>query len=1053
MEADGAQLRRSAAIRVGVALLIAGGVTTLAILAQWGPLDVKTDVVGYPIFKDFNVENYLTGYYLLVGLFPLLSLGLFLGLTRLGPRFGLAAAPKSGPIRAPAPAPATGLEGEPALAEIGTEARWVVSAARLLAVGAVLGFAIGISSNALWWHGPLAGVVGYPVAVVVAGWLLRRAWRGEWPLAAHLAAANAVGGAASIAALLAVSLNTNVTIASTGVMHQFDWLPVWLGVPLLAAALGYVLVGLRRASSPDRPLAIERTTLLLVVVPVALVLLRQVMIGDLGVLEGFHFGELLEGATLVGDGWMPWRDVVLTHGLFQDVIYTYGRGVFGNSVWGFLMGTGMIMAPLYIVSVYFLLVYLLRRNWALLVFAFLLLLDPALAAEQFRMILWPPILLLLATVLDRPAGPRTALLGVLVVVQTILTPEAVPGVIAVGAVLIGCEWYRRRGSEPLADRYRRTIWFAGATTASALVFAVYLAARGALDDYVFLSINLVHGHALSGGMPPEPSLGTISTFAFDFLAIAPMVALLISFGYAVVMLRLRRSIRTEDWVMAAAAIFLLFYYPKFLARMDSGHLYQPFVVGIPLMLYIVGRAVDALDGAIRGWRPGRSLVRLCAHPASLVLVLVTVFLYWGANRDHVKNAPVFHHPVAAAPAEVKRVGYSQSFDTQAFRDLRRAVDAYLKPGEPVFDFSNTPLIVHYLMNRRPSTRYFHVAVAYPAKLQSDLIDRLERKKPKLIVFDNDGDPFIGLSNWDGIPSMVRLYEASQWILDRYRPVLWTHGFTLYARRDAPPPSRAGLDLAVPPVTSGVGFTVQPCTWGDIPNFLSGAGLPPDDARSVSARARPALNQATVIGWAGDPNAKEPARQVIATVDGRVVGRIQPKLPRPDLVAFGLPEGFRQAGFQMQFPVPPGKDYKVYGVSRNGRLSELVAKGQKPEKGATEIEGRTTTVDAKSVYGQINSATRTNAVKFSLPAGSSWDDYRWLEVESGGDGFAPATFTVYDKQSRPTQEREISFDTLDDSPNPYVVPVGSCSQWHSYRSGHLYLNFDHPQDISAVRLIR
>ncbi len=46
--------------------------------------------------------------------------------------------------------------------------------------------------------------------------------------------------------------------------------------------------------------------------------------------------------------------------------------VFGDSVWGFLAGAGMIMNPLYLLSLYFLLVYLLGRNWLLLLFAALL---------------------------------------------------------------------------------------------------------------------------------------------------------------------------------------------------------------------------------------------------------------------------------------------------------------------------------------------------------------------------------------------------------------------------------------------------------------------------------------------------------------------------------------------------------------------------------------------------------------------------------------------------------------------------------------------------------
>jgi len=98
MGQDAAQLR-STALRILVAVLVAGGLTTLVILVAWGPLDVRTDVIGYPVFKDFNVYNYFNAYYLIVGLFPLAALLLFLGLTRLAPRLGLAAPLKRGPLR------------------------------------------------------------------------------------------------------------------------------------------------------------------------------------------------------------------------------------------------------------------------------------------------------------------------------------------------------------------------------------------------------------------------------------------------------------------------------------------------------------------------------------------------------------------------------------------------------------------------------------------------------------------------------------------------------------------------------------------------------------------------------------------------------------------------------------------------------------------------------------------------------------------------------------------------------------------------------------------
>jgi hypothetical protein len=505
--------------------------------------------------------------------------------------------------------------------------------------------------------------------------------------------------------------------------------------------------------------------------------------------------------------------------------------------------------------------------------------------------------------------------------------------------------------------------------------------------------------------------------------------------------------------MLAAAIFLLTYYPKFLARMDTGHVYQPFVAGLPLFFYIVYRVIAAGEGGIRKRWPGNPTLRLTTHPLSLALVVLVAILNWSTIHTRVGQSPAFYRPAVNSPPPLPRVGYTHIFPTAAFRDLNRVVDAYLGPNGRLYDFSNTPLIFFYVMHRYPSIRYFHVSLTYSTELQGDVVRRLSEARPKLIVFDNDSDPFPALSNWDGIPNMVRSYDIARWILDHYKPLLWTHGFTFYARRDQPPPSKVGLHLSTPPVTKGVPYSVQPCTWGFAPNFLSTPPEPDATARGVQAQVGIAPDQVYVTGWAGDPNAHKSAREVIATVDGKVVGRTMPQVPRPDLAAYGPTSSFGQAGFHMQVPVPRGKRLRVFAVSRTGELSEIVAPKGKPAHGAVTIGARAVSLVPNAVYGQLNSVTHERVVRFQLPAGSHWTDYRWLEVDAGPHGFRKGTFTVYDRQFRPSTGREISFQTLPRSPHRSAVPVASCAQWHAYGGRGLYITHNSPQDISGVRLIR
>jgi hypothetical protein len=1055
MNQGSVELRRSAAIRAGVAVLAAAGLTALLIAIAWKPLDIETSVVGYPIFGDFNVFNYSNGYYLLIGFFPLTALLIFLLLTRFAPRLGLAL---PGPRGEPFPLRALDrdekpLAGDPPLDEAPRGRQRAVAAARVGFVGAILGLELSVAADWEWWQGIAAGIAVYALVASAAAALLRR--RANRPYETAVAAVNACGTALTIAGLVLVSAGSEVLVAAEGSVEHKEWFPAWLGLPIAALAGALVAIALRRAGPAAAAARVERTTLLLVAAPVALFVVFQVLPGEPGGIDFFHGGELLAGSRLVLDGFFPWRDVVLTHGIFQDVIYSFGRGIFGDTHWGHNAGVAMVMSPLYFVSVFFLLVYLFSRNWLYLLFAGLILAEPTISTDQFRLILWPPILLLLATELRRHTALKAVALALVVVVQVALTPEAVPAIPAVALVLLFYEWSGREAGRSLRESFPRTIAVGVAGAGFALLWGIILAANGALDDYIYISRHLVSGHALSGAQPPSPNEGTISEPFFYFLALATPAALLISIAYAAYRLRTRGGFRTEDWVMAAVAIFVFLYYPKFLDRMDTGHVYQPFAVVLPLLLYIVYRVTTAAEGAIRArWGAGR-LLRLTAHPVSLGLVVLVGVLAWGNLHVRVTDAAAKHRPTVTGDPAPKRAGYIADFDNEAYSDIKKVLDTYLDPDDRLFDFSNTPELFFYQLDRDPSTRYFQVSLAYPVEFQEDLIRRLREARPKLIAIDNDSDPFVGLSNFDGMPSMVHLYETSQWIFDRYKPLLWTHGITFYARRDMPPPEAAGLDLKEKPATHQIPFSIQPCQWGYIPNFLSGPGLPPADARGEEAQTRVIPDQATVIGWAGDPRAELPAREVVGVVEGEVVSRVKPDIRRPDLISFGLPEGFNRAGFQMQAPVQRGETLQVYAVSRDGRLTEIVAEGEKPEKGTVEVDGREVDIDPQAVYGQINSEVKTRATTLRPPPGSDWDDYRWLEIDAGEEGFNDGTFTVYDRPDRPSIDREIVFKTLpgDRGEGRYVVPVGSCSQWHAYPAKRLFLNSDVPQDVTAVRLIR
>jgi hypothetical protein len=1048
-----AALRRSGLIRVAIAILLAAALTAGAIVASWGPLSGKTTVIGYPIFQDFNPNNYAHAYYLTVGLFPIAALLIFLGLTRIGPRMGLAVPPSRGrlrPIGTPAEAEPS-VDPEPSL----RINRSVAAVGRVAIVGALLGLVVGVASNEMWLSIVLV-TIGYSLAVGLGSIVLGELTSSPSTWEVRLAAVNSVGAPLTVAALSLVSAQTAIRVLSDNSVHHYPWFPVWLGVPLTAAVLAWVLVSLRHATAA-RTAAIERRAVLLIAAPLAIFVLAAHLPGDSGPISLYEVGELLTETKLVLHGWLPWRDVIVTHGLLVDVArIAVGWGIFGNSYWGALAGSSVIFIPLTIVATYSLLAYLVGRNWPLLVVGALIFLGTWLGVADARFLLWPFVLLLLAATLKRFTRVRAAALGVLAVVQAILTPEMVGAVPIVAVVVAAYEWYWRQSGTPFAPAFRATTWFAIGVTLSGAAFFIYMASQGALGSLVYVTIALLAGH-FGLGIPPTSS--GLPQGEYYFLALAPVAALLISFAYACVRLRLRRPFLLADWPMAAVALYVLFYYTKFLTRMDYPHAGQPFLIALPLIVYIVYRAVTAAERWLRARVPDRHAGWLTAHPVGIAVLICFVVLFWGPLRTTFNTAPENIRPTAPDPP-IARVGYAALYEGSAVADLRQIVDAYLGPHDRLLDITDEPGLFYYWINRDPSSRWFAPGgglVSTPS-LQRSLLDDLRRRPPKLIVFDDTDPNMIAGPNLDGIPNQVLFYLVTPWILQHYRPLLVSHGRTIYALPSVPPVSSLHLHLYQQPTTTGVPFLGQECIWGDSPTFLSTPAEPASIAQTVpvsSAITRPA--QVTFIGWAGDLRAREPAREVIATFNGKVIARSIPDIARPDVPAAGYPAGFLHSGFRLSIPTSANASQalRIFAIGRDGSIAQIGSQSTPVHGGVARIGDRTVRLQPTVLAGHVDSELATGPlVQIQPPAGSTWADYRWLEVDSPSfGGFLPGAFDLSDQPDETDPGHIISFSTLANSPRRYIIPVSSCQQWRGYGSRRLYLASSPPQEIGGVRLIR
>jgi hypothetical protein len=862
--------------------LIAAAASATVDVLWWlrGPrqLTGPIDVVGYPIWANYDYVPSFLAYRLIVYAFPA---GVLLVYSLLAWRGPLRRPPGCRRRRTdarmldiPADEPAVG----PALAV----------AARLLLPAGVI--AVAASTGAAHRHQPIttAGLLAglaYVAGVLVLAALLGRGRARSGPLRwvqvrPEIPAVNGIAGAvACVAALWYVSQHSVVVVRSTHQIQHWPWLPGWL------AALGVLAIAAWAAARlrGGRPaLAVESRLLAVVVGAVAVFLITWQMRGQLGRFYGFDDAQSLVGANLLSKGYFPWRDQMFIHGLWPDALQsTVGFTVFGDTRWGSVVGGTVLLIPACWVILYLFAVWFSRRNrWFLAALALPLLagvLDP----PNVRFIFVPVVLVLLGETLARRSPGWCVAFMAAVVGQAILVPETVFLALPALAAVAAADLTHRAPGTKLWPALRRTYWCAAAGLVLVAAWCVFLAANHALGAWIEYFKVVGPSHDAEGAKPP------VSLHAQDWAEFGLGIALvLITFWAVVARVRAGRSWSARDWVTVAAAGFVALYGEKALGRFDAVHVAQVFTVILPLAVLWLEQALTGADRLARARRVGtgqaRGMLAAARNPVTVLAVAAAVLATVPLASGGSLLASAYHLPararaVAARPPVLPGMGYvrPKAFDPSLVRDLATALDTYAGRNGPVLDLTNSLGYVYGLLNRAPASRFTHIDMANTPYAMRLVIDDLKRSRPPVVIFDSTAT---GLPSWDGVANNIRHYEVSQYVLRGWTPILRTHGELLLLRNDLmagrPPVPR----LSVPPQTAGLWFGTHACDWGTVPNFLTSA--------PVGASVRVPVSWPTkTLGVAHIPAGVTIARYALLTL--RAHGTIGPSgITISDLAAGG-----------------------------------------------------------------------------------------------------------------------------------------------------------------------
>lgn len=786
-------------------------------------LNVTTDVVSFPTYANFNVSRYFHVYYLVVLLLPAATLAFYVALCAVGRSHWRVEEEclASGPAQTVTPMRSQSKNER-------------IQVARALFVGSVLGLEAAIVTG--WTGAPFGALVlvaaGVYLAILsVVGQLTANAVFSSTPPSQRRSAMNAALAPAVVIGLSAVSASTEVVRRGSAPM-PYPWLPLWLSLPAALVVAAVVRKALARSDGRNHVHAIERRVLLLVITPVFLFVLMALLPGPLGGMDVFHEGEWLVGGDLLRRGWFPWRDFAVIHGALADALMpALGMRLFESSRWGMWAGFLLVLIPLYWLANYYFAAFVFRRNWIALfgsVLVTVVSVDISLIAH-LRFILWPLILLALAAVLRDGRSWHCALFVALVVTQALLTPEAVYAAVATGATIVLFEVIGSRRGRSIPANFHRTLRCAGITLISTAAWFGFLATQGAADDYVRQALTFARDHRLVGGIPMR--LGGIY---FPIAVVAPVAGIILALSCLAAKARRRRPFSIDDWLLVAAASMVALYYQKFLARADAPHAGHVLAAAVPMLLILLDKGLTRAETAAARWHRLAPVRRVTEYPVTLFVALAIAALVPASLPERVSVVPRRLTATASAAPIFPRLGYAQPrwFDKRMMDDVATVLGAYLRPGEPIFDFTNQPGFIHYLLGYPPATRYYHVSMAVRRDTQRDLIAQLVRARPRLVVFQNDQR---GFPSPDGVPNIVRHYEVSQYLLDNYQPWLAVHRYILLVPRELDTASLPSLPATLPTVRTGrqLLFEGYPCDWRNAANFLTSPDA--DEARAVSIR--------------------------------------------------------------------------------------------------------------------------------------------------------------------------------------------------------------------------
>ena len=498
-----------------------------------------------------------------------------------------------------------------------------------------------------------------------------------------------------------------------------------------------------------------------VILPVFIYLLTYS--GDIhGEIDLFHEGERLAPLDEMLRGGVPFRDIYIQHGVFQNAYLVWiGSQLFEPTLLG-LRSMEHILDPLGYVALYLLGLQVFRGGFFTAFICVLIASGTEFwvsPRHSLGLISFAFVASFLTHPQSTPTGNifslRLLLAGLFASLAFWYSTEI--GLYTLAAVGLFLFIYALLQSEiSVRKRFLPLISYSGGLLLGFLSVSIYFLSHGALDDVLWNSYIQCHYQLETWGLAFPSLTETIAllptegwhvfVFSEGFRWYLPIAVFLTVAAY----LTYRHLCGTHSESDAMKLLLLLLggiaFFRTALGRSDSGHLIYGATFLWLLCLFLLERGIIGIFRAFLSSLTGKVHWH-GALKAACVLIPIVIFCWYvgeahqplaGFNEkwQRLRQNPFKQRPV---PEELARAGHVDIPDDQV--EQVQKVVAYIQENtaenEKIFDFTSQG--AYYFFANRPSVTRFHQAsYASTSAMQQEVISALEQDKTRLVLFKTGG---------------------------------------------------------------------------------------------------------------------------------------------------------------------------------------------------------------------------------------------------------------------------------------------------------------------------